>query len=337
MNKLVPKTILGLLAPALIACSAYAQDIKERTLKFSFVQPQDSHMGYGAKKFADLVAQKSGNKMKVRLYAGGTLGGDLQTVSALQGGTIELTTLPPSLLVGLNKEYGAFDLPFLFNDFKEADAVLDGPVGQRFLEKAPQGLIGLAYWDHGFRNVSNRRRPIARAEDFQGLKLRVVQTPLMIESFNALGANAVPLPFTELYTAMETRAVDGQDNPVVAFETNKFHEVQKHLSTTRHVYNPLIVLASRKTWDSLSADEKRVLQTAAAETSVEQRRVSREMEQKSLASIKGKGVTVTEISPAERARMRERAKPVIDKFTREIGEDVVRSFYTEIEKVRGAK
>ncbi|WP_354003704.1 TRAP transporter substrate-binding protein [Ramlibacter aurantiacus] len=337
MKKLVSKTLLGLIAPALIACGAYAQDIKERTLKFSFVQPQDSHMGFGAKKFADLVAQKSGNKMKVRLYPNGTLGGDLQTVSALQGGTIEITTLPPSLLVGLNKEYGVFDLPFLFADFKEADAVLDGPVGKRFLEKAPQGLVGLAYWDHGFRNVSNGRKPIAKAEDFQGLKLRVVQTPLMIESFNTLGANAVPLPFTELFTAMETRAVDGQDNPIVAFETNKFHEVQKHLSTTRHVYNPLIVLVSQKAWDGLSADEKQVLSSAAVETRAEQRRASREMEQKAIANIRSKGVTVTEVSPAERARMRERVKPVIDKFTRELGEDVVKPFHMEIEKVRASK
>jgi tripartite ATP-independent transporter DctP family solute receptor len=283
------------------------------------------------------VAQKSANKMKVRLFPGGTLGGDLQTVSALQGGTIEITTMPPSLLVGLNKQYGAFDLPFLFNDFKEADAVLDGPVGKRFLDNAPQGLVGLAYWDHGFRNVSNSRKPIAKAEDFQGLKLRVVQTPLMIESFNTLGANAVPLPFTELFTAMETRAVDGQDNPIVAFETNKFHEVQKHLSTTRHVYNPLILLVSKKVWDGLSADERQVLASAANETRLEQRRVSREMEAKSIENVKSKGVTVTEVSPAERARMRDKVKPVIDKFTRDLGEDVVKPFYAEIEKVRGAR
>ena len=334
MKKIALRAVAALVAPVLLSAVAHAADIKERTLKFSFVQPQESHMGYGAQKFAELVAKKSGNKIKVRLHPGGTLGGDLQTVSALQGGTIEITTMPPSLLVGLNKEYGAFDLPFLFNDFAEADAVLDGPVGKRFLERAPQGLVGLTYWDHGFRNVSNSKKPIAKAEDFQGLKLRVVQTPLMIESFNALGANAVPLPFTELFTAMETRAVDGQDNPIVAFETNKFHEVQKHLSTTRHVYNPLILLVSRKMWDTLSADEKEILQSAANETRLEQRRVSREMEQKSIASVKAKGVTVTEVTPAERARMREKVKPVIDKVTRDIGEDVVKAFYAEIDKVR---
>lgn len=336
MKKPLKHLLLSLVAPALLltATHASAADIKSRTFKFSYVQPKESHMGFGAERFAELVSQKSGKKMKVRLFPNGTLGGDLQTVSALQGGTIEMTTLPPGLLVGLAKEFGAFDLPFLFNDFKEADAVLDGPVGKRFMEKLPQGLVGLSYWDHGFRNISNSKRPIAKLEDLQGLKLRALQAPLMIDTFNGLGTNAVPLPFPELYTAMETKAVDGQDNPIVAFETNKFDEVQKHLSTTRHVYNPLIVLMSKKAWDQLSADERKILLDAANETKIEQRKVSREMEAKSIASLKKKGVVVTEVSNQERARMREQVKQVSAKYTQEIGPELVKAFYTEIDKVR---
>ncbi|TFY98698.1 TRAP transporter substrate-binding protein [Ramlibacter rhizophilus] len=338
MIRPIRNLFLALAAPLLLAATAsHAADIQPRTIKFSYVQPKESHMGYGVEKFAELVAKKSGNKIKVRGYPNGTLGGDLQTVSALQGGTIEMTTMPPGLLVGLSKEYGAFDLPFLFNSFQEADAVLDGPVGKRFLDQAPKGLVGLAYWDHGFRNISNSKRPIAKAEDLGGLKLRALQAPLMIETFNALGSNAVPLAFTELFTAMETRAVDGQDNPIVAFETNKFDEVQKHLSTTRHVYNPLMVMISRKAWDSYSAAEREILLAAAREASIEQRRVSREMEQSAIAKVRQKGVTITEVSDAERARMREKVKPVTDKFTREIGEDVVKAFHVEISKVRGGK
>lgn len=331
------KTILAIMmAPALMvpALTGHAADIKERTLRFSFVQPAESHMGYGAQKFADLVSKKSDKKMTVKLFPNGTLGGDLQTVSALQGGTLDLTTLPPGLLVGLSKEFGAFDLPFLFNDFKEADAVLDGPIGKKFMEKLPTGLVGLTYWDHGFRNVSNSKRPIAKLEDLQGLKLRVVQAPLMIDMFKALGTNAVPLPFTELYTAMETKAVDGQDNPIVAFETNKFYEVQKHISTTRHVYNPLIVLFSQKTWEKLSPDERKVLTDAANETRTEQRAVSRDMEGKALAKAKAQGTVVTEVSTQERARMREKAQPVTDQYTKQIGEALVKEFYAEIDKVR---
>jgi tripartite ATP-independent transporter DctP family solute receptor len=341
MKTITRRLLCGLLAaPALLWASgaqAQAADIKQRTLRFSFVQPKESHMGYGAQKFADLVAQKSGNKIQVKLFPNGTLGGDLQTVSALQGGTIDLTTLPPGLLVGLKKEFGAFDLPFLFNDFAEADAVLDGPVGKQFMERLPSGLVGLAYWDHGFRNVSNNRHPIAKAEDFSGLKLRALQAPLMIDTFKALGANAVPMAFTELYAALESRAVDGQDNPIVAFATNRFDEVQKHLSTTRHVYNPLVVLASKKAWDGLSADERKLIMDAASEARIEQRRVSREMEAKALADVKKKGVVVTEVSAQERARMRDMVKPVTEKYVKEIGEDIVGAFHAEIEKVRTAR
>ncbi len=334
--KMFKRILTVLIAPALMvpALTSNAADIKERTLRFSFVQPAESHMGYGAQKFADLVSKKSDKKMTVKLFPNGTLGGDLQTVSALQGGTLDLTTLPPGLLVGLSKEFGAFDLPFLFNDFKEADAVLDGPIGKKFMEKLPSGLVGLSYWDHGFRNVSNSKRPIAKLEDLQGLKLRVVQAPLMIDMFKALGTNAVPLPFTELYTAMETKAVDGQDNPIVAFETNKFYEVQKHISTTRHVYNPLIVLFSQKTWDKLSPDERKILSDAANETRTEQRAVSRDMEGKALAKAKAQGTVVTEVSTQERARMREKAQPVTDQYTKQIGEALVKEFYAEIDKVR---
>ncbi|WP_430419784.1 TRAP transporter substrate-binding protein [Methylibium petroleiphilum] len=337
MKRIFKHLLLGLVAApalALTGLQAQAADIKERNLRFSFVQPKESHMGYGAQKFADIVAKKSDGKMKVKLFPNGMLGGDLQTVSALQGGTLDLTTLPPGLLVGLNKEFGAFDLPFLFDSFAEADAVLDGPVGKKFMERLPSGLVGLAYWDHGFRNVSNNRRAIAKAEDFQGLKLRALQAPLMLETFNALGSNAVPMAFTELYAALESRAVDGQDNPVVAFQTNKFDEVQKHLSLTRHVYNPLVVLFSQKTWDQFSADERKVLLEAANEARVEQRKVSREMETKALEQVRKNGVTVTEISAQERARMREKVKPVTDKYVKEIGEDVVKTVYAEIDRVR---
>jgi tripartite ATP-independent transporter DctP family solute receptor len=335
MKKSLKNLVMGLMVPAfLLSSETMAQEIKERTLRFSHVQPKESHMGVGVQKFADLVAAKSGKKITVKVFAAGTLGGDIQTVSALQGGTIDLTTMPPGLLVGLNKEFGVFDLPFLFNDFAEADAVLDGPFGKKMIERMPQGLVGLAYWDHGFRNLSNSKRPIAKLEDISGLKLRALQAPMVIDSFTALGANAVPLPFTELYTAMETRAVDGQDNPIVAFETNKFYEVQKHLSTTRHIYNPLLVMMSKKSWDSLSPAEQKIVTDAAVETRDFQRKISREMETKAIETMKKHGTTLTEISAAERARMREKTKPVADKYTAEIGPDLVKALYTEINKVR---
>jgi tripartite ATP-independent transporter DctP family solute receptor len=324
-TKMKLKNIKNLMAlafalPCLILGSAVAQaqEIKERTLKFAYVQPKGSHMGFGVEKFSELVAKKSGNKIIVKGYSDGSLGSDLNVLNSLQGGTIEMTTMPPSLMVGQVKAYGAFSIHFLFGDFKEADAVLDGPVGKKFLEKAPKGVVGLAYWDHGFRNISNSRRPIAKVEDIQGLKLRVVQEPLFVDSFTALGANPVPLAFTELYSAMETKAVDGQDNPIAAFEANKFYEVQKYLSSTRHVYQPLIVLINSKVWAQLSPAERKIIQDAANETAIEQRQVSRKMEAQALETVRKQGVNFTDVSPQERAHMRERVKPVTDKYLQDM-------------------
>jgi tripartite ATP-independent transporter DctP family solute receptor len=211
-----------------------------------------------------LVQQKSGGKLVIKLFPGGTLGGDLQTVSALQGGTVDLTVLNAGLLVAQVKEFGVLDLPFLFNDAKEADAVVDGPVGQQLFEKlAAKNMVGLGYWDLGFRSLTNSKRPIAKPEDIQGLKVRVVQSPIYIDLFNALGANAAGMPITELYGALEQKAVDGQENPPTVINTSKFNEVQKYLSLTRHMYNPQALLISKKTWDKLSPEERKIIQDAA--------------------------------------------------------------------------
>ncbi|GAA5235311.1 TRAP transporter substrate-binding protein [Verticiella sediminum] len=332
MKKWIQHVLLAAAAPALMAWSGvgHAEEVRARTFKFAYVQPKDSHMGHGVERFAELVAEKSGGKMKVRGYPGGSLGGDLQTVSALQGGTVELTTLPPGLLVGMDKQFGIFDLPFLFDNAAQADAVLDGPAGQTMMQRLPKGLIGLAYWDHGFRNVSNSRHPIASADDFNGLKLRSLQAPLMIDTFNALGANAIAMSFTELFTAMETRAVDGQDNPIVAFETNNFGEVQKHLSHTRHVYNPLVVLMSERAWDRLNDAERTILRQAAEETRAEQRKVSREMEVQAIERLQRQGVVVTDITPEARAGMRDKVQAVTDKYVRELDPQLVATFKTAI-------
>lgn len=336
MTNHLPTILLSLLM--LSPGWAHSADIKERAVKFSFVQNMDSHWGTGAQKFAELVNEKSGGKMKVKLFAGGTLGGDVQTFSAVQGGTIDMAMMGTALVVGAVKEYAMLDLPFLFNDLKEADAVFDGPVGKKLMDKLPEkGLVGLAYWEHGYRNLTNSKRPIAKLEDIQGLKIRVIQVPLYIDMFNTLGANAVPMPLPELYPALESKAVDGQENPNVSIEASKFNEVQKYLSTTQHVYNAIILFYSKKGWDQLSVDERKILMDAANEAKPFQRKAAREMDAKVLESLKAKGMTITEVSAQERARMREKLKPVTDKYTKQAGEELVKELYAEVEKVRGRK
>jgi TRAP-type transport system periplasmic protein len=336
-TRFAPLALAGALAAAAFA-PVHAADVKDRSIKFSFVQPMDSHWGIGAQKFADLVSEKSGGKMKIRLFPGGTLGGDVQTFSSVQGGTIEMAMMGTALVVGAVKDYAILDLPFLFNDVKEADAVFDGPFGKKLMDKLPEkGLVGLAYWEHGYRNLTNSRRPIAKLEDIDGLKIRTIQVPLYIDMFNALGANAVPMPLPELYTALESKAVDGQENPNISIEASKFNEIQKYLSTTRHVYNAIILFFSRKAWDQLSGDERKILIDAANEAKSYQRKAARDMDAKVLESLKSKGMTITEISPQERARMRDRLKPVTDKYTKQAGDALTKELYAELEKSRRAK
>jgi TRAP-type transport system periplasmic protein len=329
---------LAALVGGLAFVGAAQAEIKERKFKFSIQNTMDHPLGHGAQRFADLVNQKSGGKMKVTVYPGGTLGGDVQTISALQGGTIDLMTVTAGLLVSVSKPFGVFDLPYLFNDVKEADAIVDGPLGvklQALLRE--KGLVGLGYWDLGFRNVTNSRRPITKLEDLQGLKLRTLQSPIFIDMFGTLGANPVPLPFPELYTALEQKVVDGQENPVAVVAFAKFNEVQKYLSLTRHTYGAQSFMFSKRTWDRLSPEEQKVITDAAAETKVHQRQISRELNEKELESLKAKGMQVNDLTPQEVARIREKLQPIVAKYAPQFGEQVVNELNGELANLRGAK
>ncbi len=321
-----------------VSATVAAADIKERTIKFPIVNNIDHPQGIGAKKFAELVEQKSGGKMKVKVHPGGVLGGEVQVASAMQGGTVEASMMAPAQLVGMIKEFVILDFPFSFANEKEADYVLDGPVGKKLIDMLPaKNLIGLAYMDQGFRSITNSKRPINKLEDIQGLKIRTIQNPLYVDMLNTLGANAVPMAFPELYSALETKTVDGQENPYATVEASKFYEVQKYFSNTRHIYNPQLIMVSKKFWDKLSPDEKKILQDAANEARDYQRKVAREMTQKSRDFLIKQGMQINDIAPQEIARMREKVKPVTEKYSAQAGEALVKEFNAELEKARSAK
>jgi tripartite ATP-independent transporter DctP family solute receptor len=335
----VVKSKLIIAAVAAIAIAAWqpaaAQD---KTLRVAYVQKPDHPHGLGVQRFAELVQKKSGGKIAVKTFGSAQLGGDVQVQSSVQGGTIDMTIVIPSLLTGMVKDLVLLDLPFLFNDYAEADAVLDGPIGRKMLAKLPDhGLIGLGYWDHGFRIVTNSKLPITKVEDFAGLKIRVPQSQISIDTFNALGSNALPMPIPELYTALETKAVDGQENPYAAVEALKFNEVQPYASATRHAYNPLVVLFSKKTWDRMSPDERKIVQDAASEAGAYERKVSREANEKSAKDLQAKGMKINAIAPQEIARMRDKVKPVNDKYVKEGGDALAKEMFDAIDKVRGGK
>ena len=313
---------------------AASAQVREQTLRWTTQNPADHPISQGGQKFAELVAQKSGGKMQVKLFPGGVLGGDVQVLSAVQGGTIDMTSMNSGILQGQVKEFAIVDFPFLFNDAKEADAIMDGPIGKALSDKLPEkGLVNLAYFDLGFRNVTNSKRLIKTADDIAGLKIRVIQSPIYIETFNTLGANAVPMPFPEVYTALEQKTIDGQENPYTVIAANKINEVQKYLAATRHIYNPQSMFISKKTWDRLNKDEQDVLLAAAKEAQVYQRKVSRDAQDVALANLK-KTMEYSELPPAEIAKVRTKLKPVIDKFSANVGADFAKQVYAEIDKVR---
>jgi len=314
---------------------AHAQDIQERTIKFGHLNNTDHPVSMGVKRFAELVAAKSGGKMKVQEFPSSTLGNEMQQQSALQGGVQEMSAPATTSLAGIVKEFGLIDFPFSVGTYAQADALLDGPLGQALIAKLPEkGLMALGYWDLGFRNVTNSRRAIQRPEDLEGLKLRVIPNPVFLETFKALKANPVPMPFTELYGALESKAVDGQENPFAVILSNKFYEVQKFVSATNHVYAANILLVSKRFWDKLSPAEQKIMHEAADESRNYQRQASRAAAQKAVSELQAKGMQYNEVAATEQARMAQVAKPVTDRFAASYDPSIVKLYYEELARGR---
>ena len=332
------KQLVAALGIALVASSAaYAQDIKPRLIRFGYGLVENSNQGRAVKLFAEEVEKASGGKMKVRAIGAAALGSDVQMQQALIGGAQEMMVGSTATLVGITKEMAIWDTPFLFNNAQEADVVLDGPVGQKIIDKLQdKGLVGLVYWENGFRNLTNNKQPVAKLEDLNGIKLRVMQNNVFLDSFKSLGANAVPLPFSELFTALETKAVDGQENPYNTILSSKFYEVQKYLTVTNHVYSPWIVLVSKKWWDGLSQDERTVLANAAKKSRDFERKDTREEAAKALAELKAKGMQVNELSAAEANRMRSKLTQVNASIAANVGQDLWNEVQAAVDKARAS-
>lgn len=334
MKRLVLKSIAAAVALAAFGIAS-AQDIKEHTFKFGLNGPEGHPAVPGMKKFAELVAAKSGGKMKVNLFLNNTLGSDQAVVSAMKGGTVEMAVMNSGILASEAKELAIFDFPFLFANEKESDAIVDGPVGKKMhaLLEA-KGLVGLSYWELGFRQITNSRRPLNKVDDIEGLKLRVIPNPINVAWVKALGANPTPMPFPEVYGGLEQKAIDGQENPISVIAANKFWEVQKHMALTNHQYNPQSVIFSKKVWDTLTPAEKKIIDDSADEAAKTQREQSRASVAANLELLKKNGMAVTQFSPAEVAKLREKMKPVIAQFSASVGEATVNETMSELAKLR---
>lgn len=331
MKRLILKTLVAAVALAAVGI-AQAQT---RTIKFANQNAKGHPIVMGMEKFGELVEKNSGGKLKVQVFAGGALGSDQANVSALQGGTLEMASMNSGIFASLVKDFAIYDFPFLFGNPREADAVVDGAFGKAMHAKLEdKGLVGLGYYELGFRHITNSRRAITKVDDVAGLKLRVIPNPINVDWVTALGANPTPLPFPELYAALEQKAVDGQENPVATIKGAKLFEVQKFMTLTNHQYNPQSIIVSKKFWDSLAAPEKKVLEDAARESIGYQRTQSRAALQSGLEDLKKGGMQVSELPAAEVAKLREKMKPVIAKHSATVGEATVNAMMGELAKLR---
>ncbi len=310
---------------------------QEKTIKFATQNPKGHPIVMGLEKFKELVESRSGGKIKVNLFPGGALGSDQANVAALQGGTLEMVSMNSGILANQVKEFAIFDFPFMFGGETEADAVLDGAFGQKMHAMLnDKGLMGLAYFELGFRQITNSKRPINKVEDLEGLKLRVIPNPINVDWVRALGANPTPLPFPEVYSALDQKAIDGQENPETVIAANKFFEVQKHIVISNHQYNPQSVLISKKFWDGLNAEQQKWIAQAAVDAAKYQRAQARGAVSSALDTLKKNGMQVSTFSPAELSKLRDKLRPVTAKYGVTVGQDLVKELQADLEKARSS-
>ena len=335
MPKFVITAKIAVAAALVVSGAAHAQ-FQDRAIRASLSLGKDHSLGQGLNKIVACAAQKTGGKMKITPYFDSQLGGDGPALQQLRSGTLEMVVAATASTTAILPASGIFDLPFLIANEKEADALLDGKAGDLLASKMPAvGLVPLGYWEYGYRQTTNSKRPITKLEDLSGVKMRVMPNPVMVDAFKTMGAVALSMPITDLYTAMESKAVDGQENPFSTIELNKFYEVQKFMSLTKHMYNPVIVFYSKQLFDKLTPQEQAVLKTCTTETRGEQRRINRAQNLASLTSLKEKGMQINELPPSELARMRTSMQPLYDKATQTVGADMLEVVNSELKRVRG--
>jgi tripartite ATP-independent transporter DctP family solute receptor len=340
MNKMLKTVVVAMAACGLVlaAGASSAADVKEHNFKFATSNVEGNPQVDGLQKFADLIKEKSGGKMQGRVYTGATLGKDIQVLSSMQGGTVDFSTMNTNLLVGIAPDAGLVDLPYLFDSEAEAHAVLDGPVGAKIhAELEPKGLLGLAFFDMGYYSLHNSKRPIKSPDDLKGLKMRVTETPVTIDTFKSWGASAVPLPYAELYNALEQGVVDGGGQPPLNMIYGKIGEVSKFYTLNRYSYTPVSLLMSKRTWEKLTADEKKIVTDSAKEAAIYQYAVSLKKSADCLADLKKSKTQVTDLTPAEIARFREANKPVTEKFLKVYDAALGKELFGAIDNYRAGK
>ncbi|MBO8164167.1 MAG: TRAP transporter substrate-binding protein [Brevibacillus sp.] len=331
----VKRTLLAVLSAAFVLTAAgcgtptgggggQAAEGEQIVLKFSHVTTPDSPKGKAAQKFAELAAQKTNNRVKVEVFPSSQLYGDKEEMEALQANNVQMVAPSVTKLVGFVPSFQIVDMPFLFNS---RDAVLkfwDGELGKKLMQTLePQGFLGLAMWENGFKNFTNNKHPLKRPEDFAGLKFRTQAGKVLEAQFKALGAGAATIPFGETYTALQQGTVDGQENTFNNIDTQKYAEVQKYLTVSQHGRLDYVVLVNKSFWDGLPDDIRTALSEAMQEATEYERQLAVELDQQSFENLKNAGMEVTELTEEDREAFRKAFEPVYEEFAEVIGREYI--------------
>ncbi|MBB5173842.1 TRAP transporter substrate-binding protein [Texcoconibacillus texcoconensis] len=291
----------------------------------------------GLLEFKNIVEEATDGDIYVETYHSSQLGDDRQMMEALQLGSQEVTIPSTAPITNFVEEYAVFDFPFLFPNDEVAMEVLNGEVGDQLLDALEdQEMVGLAYWENGFRDLSNSDRPVETAEDFEGLTVRTMENEIHLDAFSELGANPTPMAFGELFTAMQQGTVDGQENPLATIYLESFYEVQDYYSDTNHVYSPFVFLMSKQFFDGLPDDYQEIVADAAQEAGEYQIEENRAANAELLDALIEEGVEYSEVTDEAREEMAEIVQPVIDEHAEDLGTDFVDEVYEAIEEAEAS-
>ncbi|TXG85940.1 MAG: DctP family TRAP transporter solute-binding subunit [Thermomicrobiales bacterium] len=323
--------LVGAFAAAGLAMASLPALADPIVIKFSHVVAVDTPKGKAAEFYKKRVEELTKGKVKVEVYPNSQLYKDKEEMEALQLGAVQM--LAPSLAkfgpLGV-KEFEAFDLPFIFDDYDDLHKVTQGPVGMGLLKKLePKGIAGLAYWDNGFKSFS-ANTPIQKPEDLKGKKMRIQSSKVLEEQMRSIGSIPQVMAFSEVYQALQTGVVDGTENPISNLYTQKMHEVQKYLSLTNHGYLGYAVIVNKKFWDGLPADVKGPLDTAMKEATAYANKIAKEENDASLEGVKKAGKTTVYVpTKEERLAFKRAMVPVHQKMESRIGKETIQEIYKE--------
>ncbi|WP_119309214.1 TRAP transporter substrate-binding protein [Cohaesibacter haloalkalitolerans] len=330
----IAKTAHALLFAAAMTIAGGQAEAASKTIKVSTGISEQHYQYKALTEFKNYVEDKSGGDIEVQIFPNAMLGGDLEVLEAIKLGTVQMVVPTPSVLGNYVKEFRLPDLPYIFPSKEISAKVARSPWARQLMDMLdPVGIHGLAIGNFGVRHLTNRVHPITSLADLKGLKIRVMQNPVILDVFRALGTNPTPMSFGEVFSALQTGTIDGQENPYATILLSRFYEVQPYLSNTGHMHSWDVLVIGKSFYDKLSADQQKIVDEAAKIFAEYEHEASAKAEKEALQSLIDTGVTYTEISKENLAEMRAAALPVIEKHGKDISAPMYDALIAEIKKV----